>query len=239
MSAGFPTITLGSAGSTQSSTGSVTCAVNVAVENWYLGLVCVYAKGNLLATIDAGDGWLILARGYSPTNTYGMLLAGYMGGRKSTGDWLGMTFPSSMAYGSSARPLIIPQPFQFGLGNAKPCDNYWSATASGTGNTYPYVSPCYSQVVDVGICGAACGAQSVSWTPPTGFTNMVVGYATSATAGVVMIMDYRVVTGNVSNYPSVSGTMNRSLTNRMGLRCTIPILGETSHLYQLNAGRIS
>lgn len=238
MSADFPTVVARGAG-TVSWSGSSTQCVSVfsaTTQPWDLGLLVCVANGDILNTKDAGDGWVILAKGYDASTTKGIFLAVTNVSAKGTATMNGLTFPSAYSYGSCCNALYMPQPYFFDVANARGDETWFYDAATNTIVYSPTCSPSYSQCVDVIAWGSYRGSASCSWTSPTGFTNLA--SASSTTPNLWLGMDFRTVTGNPSEFPVVSGTLSRTEPNRMSVRATIGLVGCTSRYHLLSRKRI-
>ena len=216
--------------------GNVRAGDPVILGAYVVGADCTLA-------VDAGDGWVILDAGYDSVNGYGILLAACLSPK--TGAWTGagMTLPGNAAftaqtvfYGITPSGAISDRSFgrlkpEQASGSRNGANGWFNDTASSTTLTIPRRDgPGYNQFLEFAVCGYTNdGSNPVETVSTAGswVEDSDVGQNSPA-HGLWMgrlTAPVAVATHGLPFEAGINLTISAACTNRAGVRCCIPIVG--------------
>lgn len=198
---------------------------------YVVGADCTRAK-------DAGDGWVILDAGYDSVNGYGILAAACISAMNGAWTGAGLTLPGNaaftsqtytwrMASASVARSAAACWSLVGAMGSQNGAGGWFNATASSTTLTVPRRDgPGYNQSMEFAVCGYTNdGGNPVETVTGSGSWTERVDDGQNSPAHGLWIAQRNVLTHSSPFDASADMTISAACTNRAGVRCSIPVVG--------------
>lgn len=197
---------------------------------------------------DNEDGWIILSSNYDTTNAFGIILAALIARRAGAITYTGLSLPGSGAYTAQNSIFSVGNSlgqrsgcFQLNLAGAHGStqSDWFNASASGTALDIPEREGAgYSQYVEIAARGYTNDGSNPVETvgSVTGWQEIFDVGQNSPAHGLVLNLR-NAGPGNppatnvmLNNQSDASGTsaVSASVTNRCGVRVTIPIIGNVN-----------
>jgi hypothetical protein len=217
---GIPVAQTG-AGTLAASTGST--AVTVTPHSGTLAgmsmvvAVC-YMAGDPANVVDAGDGWVILSRGYDSGTTSGIFMAACVSPRNGSSGWAGFTLPSSVAWTCQTYTFTVAKEWRWTLLPVMSDGAGTFASGSAQALGAPAANQPFEQVVDLVGRGYNNGGTTTACANIGNYTEMFDTGQTSPPHGVVLSYAFR---NGIGTPVSVTSNLTVAKTNRWGVRAMV------------------